>query len=244
MSAQMLARRWLHPVTEDRPAGAVERTWQGYLAWVAAAALVGLATTAIFSGVLELDRDWFLVAYIAVMVPFLTSFVRWSGIEVGELARRNLRLGLVGAVITGGIMVAAVQRMDASPRAEGGALVWDILWLGVVYGTVDALLLNVLPILSVWRASALLGHMTTWTGKIVTGAVGLAASMIVTTAYHLGYAEFRGGDAVDPLVGNSIMSLGYLIFGNPITAIVAHIALHVASVIHGVDTTVTLPPHY
>jgi hypothetical protein len=244
MSAQMQARRWLHPVTHDRPARSTERTWQGYLAWIVAAALIGLATTAVFSGVLELDRDLFLVAYIAVTAPFLVAFTRWSGIEVGELARRHLRLGLVGAVITGGIMVAAVQRMDPSPRAQGADLFWDILWLGVVYGIVDALLLNVLPIVSVWRASALLGHMTSWTGKIVTGAVGLAASMVVTTAYHLGYAEFRGDEVVDPLIGNSIMSLGYLVFGNPITAIVAHIALHVASVIHGVDTTVTLPPHY
>jgi hypothetical protein len=240
----MQARRWLHSVTHDRTTGAVERTWQGYFAWIVAAALVGLATTAIFSGVLELGRDWFLVAYIAVVIPFLTAFVRWSGIDTGEMARHHLRRGLVGAVITGAIMVAAVQRMDASPRAQGAELVWDILWLGVVYGIVDALILNVLPIVSVWRASTLLGHVTSWTGKIVTGAVGLAASMVVTTAYHLGYVEFRGNEVADPLVGNTIMSLGYLVCGNPITAIVAHIALHVASVIHGVDTTVTLPPHY
>jgi hypothetical protein len=117
MSAQMQARRWLHPVTHHRPARSTERTWQGYLAWIVAAALIGLATTAVFSGVLELDRDLFLVAYIAVTAPFLVAFTRWSGIEVGELARRHLRLGLVGAVITGGIMIAAVQRMDPSPRA-------------------------------------------------------------------------------------------------------------------------------
>jgi 5,10-methylenetetrahydromethanopterin reductase len=32
--------------------------------------------------------------------------------------------------------------------------------------------------------------------------------------------------------------------GETITAIIAHIALHVASVWHGIDTTVSLPPHY
>ena len=30
----------------------------------------------------------------------------------------------------------------------------------------------------------------------------------------------------------------------PITAVGAHVALHVASVLHGIDTTVTLPPRY
>ncbi|WP_166179205.1 hypothetical protein [Rubrobacter tropicus] len=47
-----------------------------------------------------------------------------------------------------------------------------------------------------------------------------------------------------PLIGNGIMTLGYLLTFNPLTAIGAHAALHVASVLHGVDTTVTLPPHY
>jgi hypothetical protein len=39
--------------------------------------------------------------------------------------------------------------------------------------------------------------------------------------------------------------LGFAILtGNPITAIGAHIVLHIASALHGVETTVTLPPHY
>lgn len=191
-----------------------------------------------------MSRDWFLVAYVAVVVSFVYAFVQWSGIEVSAEFRRNLLRGLVGAVVTGAIVVMAVQRMDASPRADGAALAWDILWLGVIYGLMDALLLNVVPILGVWRASTLLGHTASRIGKIATGAVGMAASLLVTTAYHLGYAEYRGSDIVDPMVGNMIMSFGYLIFANPITAMVAHIALHIASAIHGVDTTVTLPPHY
>jgi hypothetical protein len=141
-------------------------------------------------------------------------------------------------------MVLAVQSMDASPRATGGALIWDIVWLGVVYGVLDALMLNVLPVMGVWRASTLLGHTTSWLGKFGTGTLAMIASLGVTAAYHLGYAEFRGSEVADPLFGNAVMTLGYLVFANPITAVVAHVALHIASAIHGVDTTVTLPPHY
>jgi hypothetical protein len=36
----------------------------------------------------------------------------------------------------------------------------------------------------------------------------------------------------------------HLLTGNSLTAIGAHVALHVASVPHGVETTVMLPPHY
>jgi hypothetical protein len=244
MSAQTQARNWLQRVTIDRPARPAAQSWQGYLLWILAAALVGVGTTAIFSSGFELSRGWFVAVYAAITIPFVIAFVGWSAIDISEQVRRNLRRGVAGAVIVGGLMVAAVQGMDASPRPEGIDLVWDVVWLGVVYGTVDALLLNVVPVLAVWRASALLGHLTTWVSKIVTGVIALAASIVVTAAYHLGYAEFRGNDLTDPLVGNTIMSLGYLIFANPVTAIVAHIALHVASVFHGVDATVTLPPHY
>ncbi len=40
------------------------------------------------------------------------------------------------------------------------------------------------------------------------------------------------------------MSLGYLLTMNPISAILSHIAMHVASVLHGLETMAQLPPHY
>ena len=69
---------------------------------------------------------------------------------------------------------------------------WDILWLGVVYGIADALLLNVLPVVAVWRAFAHSGWTTGWPGKLAAGASSLVASLGVTAAYHLGYPEFQG----------------------------------------------------
>jgi hypothetical protein len=68
--------------------------------------------------------------------------------------------------------------------------------------------------------------------------------LLVTAAYHLGYVEFRDGDVGSPLFGGSLTILGYLITANPLTAVLTHIVLHVVSVWHGIDSTVTLPPHY
>jgi hypothetical protein len=219
-------------------------TWYGHLLWVAAAAVLGFAVSEVFSSLLEVPRDWLLLAYVALLAPFLAGYVWWSRLDVGQLVRRHWRLGLAGATVAGVVMAVGVQRMDASPRATGGELLFDLLWLGVVYGVADALLLNVLPVVGVWQASTLLGRTVTWTGKIVTGAAALVASLVVTAAYHLGYAEYRGSELAEPLFGNMLMTLSYLVFANPIVAVVAHVALHVASVIHGVDSTVTLPPHY
>jgi len=49
---------------------------------------------------------------------------------------------------------------------------------------------------------------------------------------------------IAPIIGNGVMSLGYLITANPIAAIASHIAMHVAGILHGPETTAQLPPHY
>jgi hypothetical protein len=214
------------------------------LVWVLAAAVLGFATTALFSGFLELRRDWFVAIYALLVGLFLYGYIRWSGVDLRSFLLHRWIWGVIGVVVVGAIMVASVQRMPASPGSSGTALMWDILWLGIVYGVVDALLLTVLPIAVTWRAFSAAGWTASWPGKLAAGAVAFAASLGVTAAYHLGYVEYRGPQVVDPLIGNGVMTLGALLTASPLTAIGAHIALHVASVLHGVETTVTLPPHY
>jgi hypothetical protein len=212
--------------------------------WVLAAAALGFATTALFSGLLELRRDWFVAIYALLVGSFLYGYIRWRGVVLRSFLLRRWIWGVIGAVAAGAIMVASVQRMHASVGSTGSALVWDILWLGIVYGVSDALLLTVLPVAMTWHAFSAAGWTDSWPGKLAAGMVAFAASLGVTAAYHLGYVEFRGPQIIDPLIGNGIMTLGYVLTGSPLTAIGAHVALHVASVLHGVETTVTLPPHY
>ena len=63
-------------------------------------------------------------------------------------------------------------------------------------------------------------------------------------AYHLGYPEFRGSEVALPILGNDIMSLGTILTANPLTAALSHAAMHVAAVLHGMEATIQLPPHY
>ena len=214
------------------------------LVWVLAAAGLGFATTAVFSGLLELRRDWFVAIYALLVGSVLYGYLRWSGVDLRSFLLQRWIWGVIGAVVVGAMMVASVQRMPASLGSSGAALMWDILWLGIVYGVVDALLLTVLPVAVTLRAFSAAGWTASWPGKFAAGAVAFAVSLGVTAAYHLGYVEYRGPQIIDPLIGNGIMTLGYVLTGSPLTAIGAHIALHVASVLHGVETTVTLPPHY
>jgi hypothetical protein len=66
---------------------------------------------------------------------------------------------------------------EASPRSEGLRLVWELLWLGVVYGVLDSLLPIVLPVHAVRRAFARFGMANGWTRRLLTGVVACAAML-------------------------------------------------------------------
>ncbi len=213
--------------------------------WILAAAVLGFAVAAIFAGIFRLPRNLYLVAYLVLVAPFLYAFMRWSDLKVTELLRHNWIWGLVAAVVFGAFVVRNVFSQPASATSQGGTLLFELLWLGVVYGALDALFLSVLPVLATWQAFSSFGWAHGLGGKIVVGVIALVASLIVTVAYHLGYPEYRvGGGIMGPSIGNTVMSLGYILANNPIAAVFSHMAMHIAGVLHGPASVVQLPPHY
>ncbi len=215
------------------------------LGWIAAAAVLGFALSAIFAGWLRLPRSLFLVVYLALVAPFLYAFARWSRLSVVELIRHNWVWGLVGAVLISAFLVRNILSQPASAHTQGLSLAFDLAWLGIVYGALDALFLSVLPVLATWQAFSALGWTATVPGKIAVGVIALIASLLVTLAYHLGYPEYRTANgAMGPSIGNGIMSIGYILTNNPISAVFSHIAMHIAGVLQGPATVIQLPPHY
>ncbi len=223
----------------------MERGLASNFGWVLAAAVLGFAVSSLFAGILRLPRQTYLIPYLVVVATFVYAFARWSKINVGELLGHNWIWGLVLAVLAGIFVVRNVLSQPASPASHGLSLVWDVAWLGVVYGTLDALFLSVVPVLATWQALSGFGWSQGLGGKIVVGIVALIASLIATVAYHLGYPEYRAaGGVVGPSIGNSVMSLAYILANNPISAVFSHIAMHIAGVLHGPASVMQLPPHY
>jgi hypothetical protein len=222
----------------------MNKIWYACLGWVVAAALLGFAISALFSGLLRLPRNLYLIPYIAIISLFLYAYLKWSGLVLGDLMRHHWVWGLIGAVLLAIFTVNNILSQPASPRPEGFSLAFDLLWSGVMYGLIDALLLSVLPVLATWQAFTLLNWTANWPGKILVGLLAVVASLFVTAAYHLGYPEYRGAGLFGPVIGNTSMTLGYLLTNNPIAAIFSHIAMHIAGVLHGPASVVQLPPHY
>jgi membrane protease YdiL (CAAX protease family) len=222
----------------------VQTTWWGHLLWVLGAALLGWAQAAFFAGLLQLPRPLFLVPYVIVSSIFMIAYVRWSGVDPLVHLRQNWRWGLFGAIVVGWFVVQSVLMQPRSPAPQGLDLLFNVVWLGFVYGAIDGLLLSVLPIAATWQAFTLLGWTERWPGQIATGLLALVASLVVTAAYHLGYPEFQGVAVLWPVFGVGVMSLAYLVTRSPLAPVLSHIAMHVAAVVYGIQSALQLPPHY
>lgn len=215
-----------------------------HLGWVLAAGLLGLVTSAIFSGWLRLPRKLFLVPYFVLAGAFLWGFCYWSQLNPIPLFTQNWGWGLLAGAIVGALLVRNVRSQPASARSTDAGLLFDVLWVGLGYGAVDALFLNVMPVVAVWNGFSAVGWTVAWPGKIATGFLALLASLVVTLLYHWGYPEFRNRRVALVLLGNALITLAYLVSGNPLGAVVSHAAMHVAAVFQGPETMIQLPPHY
>ena len=210
--------------------------------WVFGAALLGFASAALLASLLGLPRDVFVGFYAAIVAGFSLGFLRIERIDPRVQLRRWWLAGVLVGTLAGALLARTVLLQPGSPRPAGGALAWALLWDGALYGIADALLLSVVPVLAVYGsrpADELRSPAARWRW----GLAALLASLFVTAAYHVGFTEFRGSALVAPLIGNGIVTLGYLASGSPIAPLLSHIVMHSAAVLHGMATTAQLPPH-
>lgn len=212
--------------------------------WILYASILGFAVSAIFAGLLKLHRNIYLLIYIPLVATLFALFIISNKLNITEMIVHNWYWGLIGAVVAGAFVIKNVFSQPSSKAGTGLELIIDIVWPGLTYGLIDALLLSVLPILAIKLALTDSLWTENWYGKIGFGIIGLLASFLVTTAYHLGYPEFRGKKVIWPNVGNGVLSLAFILTMNPLAAILPHMAMHVAAMIHGKDTTGQVPPHY
>ena len=214
------------------------------LVWVFAASFLGFAISAIFAGWMKLSRNRFLVSYVILAAIFLYSFVLANHLDLRAILTENLVWGFLTGMLVSIFLVINVKSQPASRQSEGAKLAFDITWPGFIYGLVDALFLNVMPVVAVFLATAQLPWTGSLLGKVIVAILALVASLLVTLTYHLGYPEFRNKRVLMVLVGNSLITLAYLVSGNPFGSLISHSVMHMAAVLQGPETTIQLPPHH
>ncbi len=212
-----------------------------HAAWFAFGSVVAFAIPYIGISVLDLQHDLFYGLYFAGTLALLATYVRSEDVDLRAMFTRNWKwaigLGVIGAFVMARNVLA---NSDATPRPHGGYFVFELLWRGVGYGMIDALLLTAFPCAVAY--AMLRGHIGGIRGRIRYTAVALPLILLITAAYHLGYPQYREDGVGQPETGNTIISVPTLLTANPIGSIAMHATLHITAVTHAYETPTYLPP--
>jgi hypothetical protein len=214
------------------------------LPWMLGGLLGGFLVPFVLADQLETPTDLYYGIYGVLVIGFLASWARATGLRWREAVRRRMRLTILLAVGCSMVLTFIVIGQGATSRPAGAALIGAMLWRGVFYGAIDGLLLSSFPILvtfAAFKGSGLDRHGRR--GKVAIGAVALVASLLMTAVYHVGYSDFRSGKVKSPLAGDVVWSVPTLVTLNPIGAPIAHIVLHTTAVMHAYHADLFLPPH-
>lgn len=209
--------------------------------WILVFAAAGFGISFLFSGVLGFSRDLVVLAYLLVGGAGMTAFLLSNRKKLARHLRRNWASGVLVGAALGALIVFTVTGQPGSPAPTGLNLIWSLVWLGLIYGLLDGLLLNVLPVLALDQLGSVASGIRVHLGR---AAIALGASLLVTAAYHLGYREYRGPQLSGPLIGNAALTVSYLMTGNAVAPLLGHVIMHGAAVLHGPESTTQLPPHY
>lgn len=212
--------------------------WQDATAAFAIIAVVAFLVTWVVTDLGHVSRTPYIGILAVTTLALATGYLAWSGTSVADLATAGWVWGILGGLVAAAVVVPLVRRLPAGrPRPEGPQLVGRLLWEGVVYGTAEAILLATLPVLAVWQATDALGWTDTTWAKVGSGALAVAGALFVVLVHHLGYREFRTRTArkmlEGALVGCGLQALAFLLTGNVLAPVVAHVVLHTQLTLRG-----------
>lgn len=221
------------------PAGA-----RRHLAWLLGGMAVAFLVPFVVADQLGLQRDVYLIVYVASVGGLFLGWVRDTGQSLRAMLSRRWRLAVgLGVVFAGVGALIATRAEDGSPHPGGTEFIGALVWRGIVYGAADGLLLSAFPILLVFAALDNSRLRRRAGGLVAVGAVAMLASLAMTAVYHAGYSDFRGSKLRKPVTGDLVWSVPTLATLNPVGAPIAHIGVHTAAIVHDYDTDLFLPPH-
>jgi hypothetical protein len=211
------------------------------LYWIVVAVLLGFLVPFLFGNSKSISVDvYYLIYFISVGVLYF-FYIKQIGVDMKKMFSANLVIGIILGLIFAGIMAKNVFSRPETAHLTGTMLTWALVWRGLIYGAIDGLFLTTFPWIVTWSAFNV-GEKPL-VEKIGFTLLAWVFTLIITTAYHAGYEDFRSKKLIQPNIGNTIMSLPTFISGSPIAAPITHAGMHISAVIHSPETDLFLPPH-
>ena len=215
-----------------------------HLAWLLGGMAVAFLVPFVVADKLGLQRDIYLIVYVAAVVGLFLAWARDTGQSLREMFTRRWRLAIGLGIVFAGISAVIATRAEGGSGHPGGIeFIGALFWRGIVYGAADGLLLSAFPILLVFAALDNSRLRRRVGGLVAVGAIAMVASLAMTAVYHAGYSDFRSDKLRKPVTGDLVWSVPTLATLNPVGAPIAHVGLHTTAVVHNYDTDLFLPPH-
>jgi hypothetical protein len=211
-------------------------------AWFAAVSAMAFVVPLVFCSYLELQHDVYYLVYFASVAAALAVYLHACEISVFEVVGHNWKLSLALGLASGAFVIWSVfGRIDSTPHPTGAYFAFEILWRGVLYGIVDALLLSAFPGVIAWK---LMQRNIAGAGRRISyGILTLALVVIITATYHAGYKDLQNVRGISqPEIGNTIISVPMIVSANPVGSVLAHVSMHLAAVTHSYESKDRLPP--
>jgi hypothetical protein len=204
--------------------------WQEALAGFAIISIVAFLVTWVVTDLGRVSRTPYIAVLALTTITLAGGYLAWSGTAVVDVVTAGWGWGVLGGVLAAALVAPLVHRLRVGPRPHGSGLARRLLWEGGVYGTAEAILLATLPVLAVWQAAHALGWTDTTWQQMASGVLATVGALCVIVVHHLGYREFRARSSrtmlVGAMVGCGIQALAFLLTGNVLAPVVAHIVLH------------------
>ena len=198
--------------------------------WLAGGAAITFAVSLVASDLLGLHHDLYLLIYLTTALGYLGWFAVKSGVVWRRLLRTNLWWSLAVGVLVGFAVVRQVMSQDGTAHPGGAYFGAEVVWRGLVYGAVDALVLAVFPAAVAYLVMR--GNRQGLRRKAAFAGLVVLFSLVVSAAYHAGYSTYRGSEMAKPLTGTVMWDIPAVLTGNPAGAVVAHAAVHTSAVVH------------
>ena len=200
------------------------------LLWLGAAALLFFLVPLVGTNWLELQPDLYYLGYFTLAVSFFAAFVTVHASALRPLWTAHLWQSLLVGALVGAALALGIFNQAATPHPDGWRFGFQIIWRGLIYGSVDALTLYVFPAAVAYLL--LRGNRRGIGRKAAFAGLALVLSLLVTTTYHLGYSEYRGETIRFPEIGAVAANVPTALTGNPLGAVLAHGTMHVSAVVH------------
>lgn len=214
--------------------------WQEATEAFVVIAVVAFLVTWIVTDLAHVRRGPYVGILTLVALSLGWGYLARSGTSLADLVVSGWVSGVVAGVLAGAIVAPALRRMPTRPHPVGPRLAARLLWVGVVYGTAEALLLATLPVLALWQGADALGWTDAGWSRVASGTIAILGAMCVIVVHHIGYREFRARGARSKMVGAlaacSVQALAFLLTGNILAPVVAHVLLHGQMIMRGIET--------